>query len=92
MVLRPLLAIAKLYAGDGGPRRVAQVRGRLDRRLREHLGWSRRWAFYPAHEVGRLAAWLEVERTTAQRVASEFAHARQLSLPPEPKRPPRGEA
>lgn len=93
LVLAPILTIAKVYAGASGDRRrVMQERGRIDRKLRDALNWQRRWCFYPAHELGRLAALIEVEGATANRVAAELARARQLDLVPRPGLPARGQA
>lgn len=92
LVLGPLLTLARIYGQADGPRRVAQERGRLDRRLRDHVGWHEPWAFYPVHDLGRVSAWLEAEIVTANRVATELARARQLTLAPRPQPPPRGQA
>ena len=93
MVLTPIMVVAKTYAGPGADhRRVMQERGRFDKKLRDALGWQRRWCFYPTHELGRLAALIETELSTANRVATELTRARQLDLVPRPKLPSRGDA
>jgi hypothetical protein len=93
MVLAPIMVVARTYAGPGADqRRVMQERGRLDKKLRDALGWQRRWCFYPSHDFGRVASMLESELSIANRIASELMRARQLSLVPAPRPPSRGDA
>lgn len=92
-VLAPMMAIARTFAGAGADRRrVMQERGRLDGRLRNLVDWHRRWCLFPEHRTGELLAALGAEQAMAGRLSAELARARQLSLVPAPKPPPRGDA